>query len=154
VKPESPFFTSKAIEQFGDKLIRDSHRWQMEGAGEPSAEAYMQALARRTGWIRRWNLFLREHPLLLCPVSFEPPFAQGRDTESRDSAMFLRQMQMPNFTIPVLGLPAISVPTGAPNGVPIGVQLVAPRFREDLLLDAAEIIEAHCPMPTPIDPRF
>jgi amidase len=87
-------------------------------------------------------------------VSFEPPFAQGRDTESRDSAMFLRQMQMPNFTIPVLGLPAISVPTGAPNGVPIGVQLVAPRFREDLLLDAAEIIEAHCPMPTPIDPRF
>jgi amidase len=154
VKPEAPFFTSKAIEQFGDKLIRDSHRWQMEGAGEPSAEAYMQALARRTGWIRRWNLFLREHPLLLCPVSFEPPFAQGRDTESRDSAMFLRQMQMPNFTIPVLGLPAISVPTGAPNGVPIGVQLVAPRFREDLLLDAAEIIEAHCPMPTPIDPRF
>src|SRR6202000_1472845 len=52
VKPEARFFTSKTIEQFGDKLIRDSHRWQMEGAGEPSAEAYMQALARRDGWIR------------------------------------------------------------------------------------------------------
>jgi amidase len=40
------------------------------------------------------------------------------------------------------------------DGLPMGVQIVAPRFREDLLLDAAEIIEARCPMPTPIDPRF
>jgi amidase len=48
----------------------------------------------------------------------------------------------------------LGVPTGTPEGLPIGVQLVAPRFREDLLLDAAEIIEARCPMQTPIDPRF
>jgi amidase len=154
VAAEAPFFTSKAIEQFGDNLIRESHRWQMQGEAEPSAEAYMQALARRTGWIRRWNLFLRDYPLLLCPVSFEPPFAQGRDTESRESALFLRQVQMPSFAIPVLGLPAISVPTGLSDGLPMGVQLVASRFREDLLLDAAETIEARCAMPTPIDPRF
>jgi amidase len=154
IKAEAPYFVSKTIEQYGDKLIRDSHRWQMEDSAPPDAAAYMQALARRTGWIRRWNLFLRDYPLVLCPVSFEPPFAQGRDTASKQSALFLRDVQMPNFTIPVLGLPAISVPTGSPNGVPMGVQLVAPRFREDLLLDAAEVIEARCPMPTPIDPRF
>jgi amidase len=35
----------------------------------------------------------------------------------------------------------------------MGVQLTAPRFREDLLFDAAEVIEAHCPSMTPIDPR-
>lgn len=154
VKAETPFFTAKAIEQFGDKLIRDSHHWQMEGAGEPDAAAYMQSLARRTGWIRRWNLFMRDYPLLLCPVSFEPPFKQGRDTASRESSLFLREVQMPSFAIPVLGLPAISVPTGTSDGLPMGVQIVAPRFREDMLLDAAEIIEARCPMPTPIDPRF
>jgi amidase len=154
VNAEAPFFASKAIEQYGDKLIRDSHRWQMEGAGPPDAAAYMQALARRTGWIRRWTLFLRDYPLLLCPMSFEPPFAQGRDTESKESALRLRSVQMPSFAIPVLGLPAISVPTGSPNGLPMGVQLVASRFREDLLLDAAEAIEARCPMSTPIDPRF
>jgi Asp-tRNA(Asn)/Glu-tRNA(Gln) amidotransferase A subunit family amidase len=34
-----------------------------------------------------------------------------------------------------------------------GVQVVAPRWREDLALDAAEAIEAAWPMPTPIDPR-
>jgi amidase len=35
----------------------------------------------------------------------------------------------------------------------MGVQLIAGRFREDLLLDAAAIIEARAPMPTPLDPR-
>jgi amidase len=151
--PEKPFFTSKAIEQFGDRLIRDYHRWQMEDAPEPDAASYMQALARRTGWIRRWNLFMRDYPIVLCPMSFEPPFAQGRDTAGKESALFLRQLQMPNFTIAVLGLPALSVPTGIVDGLPMGVQLVAPRFREDLLLEAAEVVEASCPMPTPIDPR-
>jgi amidase len=33
------------------------------------------------------------------------------------------------------------------------VQILAGRFREDLCLDAAEIIEARAPMPTPIEPR-
>jgi amidase len=154
VKEEAPFFTKAAVEQFGDALIRDSYRWQMEDAGEPDIAAYMQSLARRTGWIRSWNLFLKDYPLVLCPVSFEPPFAQGRDTESRESALRLRQSQMPSFAIPVLGLPAISVPTGMSDGLPMGVQIVASRFREDLLLDAAEVIEAHCPMATPVDPQF
>jgi amidase len=39
------------------------------------------------------------------------------------------------------------------DGVPIGVQLVAGRFKEELCLAAAEVIEARAPMPTPIDPR-
>jgi amidase len=33
------------------------------------------------------------------------------------------------------------------------VQVIAARFREDLCLDAAEIVEAHAPRLTPIDPR-
>jgi len=31
---------------------------------------------------------------------------------------------------------------------------VADRWREDLVLEAASIIEAHCPRITPIDPVF
>jgi amidase len=34
------------------------------------------------------------------------------------------------------------------------VQLVAGRFREDLCLDAAEIVEARAAMQVPIDPRW
>ena len=39
------------------------------------------------------------------------------------------------------GLPCVAVPTGVSEDGPLGVQLVAGRFREDLCLDAAEAIE-------------
>ena len=38
------------------------------------------------------------------------------------------------------------------QGLPMGVQLTAARYREDLLLDAAEVLEAHEGTRTPIDP--
>jgi amidase len=44
--------------------------------------------------------------------------------------------------VPVLGLPALAVPTGIVDGLPMGVQLLAARFREDLCLAAGEAIEA------------
>jgi amidase len=53
----------------------------------------------------------------------------------------------------VLGLPAVAVPIGLDDDLPTGVQVIGRRFREDLCLDAAEIIEAAAGLPTPIDPR-
>jgi len=47
----------------------------------------------------------------------------------------------------------MAVSTGLAEGLPVGVQLVGPRFREDLTLAAAEAIEARVPRITPIDPR-
>jgi aspartyl-tRNA(Asn)/glutamyl-tRNA(Gln) amidotransferase subunit A len=37
------------------------------------------------------------------------------------------------------GLPAISVPCGRADGLPVGMQLIAPKFREDVLLDIASV---------------
>ncbi len=148
------FFSIPAVEQFGDEVVRTAQRWLMQDVPPPDAQEYMLAVARRTAWIRRWNLFCQDYPLLLCPMSFEPPFKQGRDIESRESLLRVYDLQMPSFAIPLVGFPAISVPTGLVDGIPMGVQIVAARFREDLILDAAEIIEARSPMTTPIDPRF
>jgi Asp-tRNA(Asn)/Glu-tRNA(Gln) amidotransferase A subunit family amidase len=44
-----------------------------------------------------------------------------------------------------------AVPTGPSNGIPLGVQIIGSRYREDLCLDAAETIEAQCGLDTPID---
>lgn len=52
----------------------------------------------------------------------------------------------------LLGLPAASVPTGLWSGLPLGVQVIGSRYREDLCLDAAEAIEAQRGLSTPIDP--
>jgi amidase len=45
------------------------------------------------------------------------------------------------------------VPTGTAGGVPAGVQVIAGRFREDICLAVAAVIEARAATLTPIDPR-
>jgi amidase len=57
------------------------------------------------------------------------------------------------MAIPLLGFPALSVPTGVTDGLPAGVQLLGRRFDEDGILDAAQVIEARAGIFTPIDPR-
>ena len=48
------------------------------------------------------------------------------------------------FTVGVniAGIPAISIPAGLDNGLPVGMQIIAPWFREDLLFQAAGAYEA------------
>ena len=58
--------------------------------------------------------------------------------------------QWPMMAISMLGFPAISVPTRVVDGLPVGVQLLGRRFREDIVFDAAEIIEARSGILTPI----
>jgi Asp-tRNA(Asn)/Glu-tRNA(Gln) amidotransferase A subunit family amidase len=48
---------------------------------------------------------------------------------------------------------AVAVGAGLENGLPQGVQVIGPRFREDLCLDAAQAIETALGTLTPIDPR-
>ena len=66
----------------------------------------------------------------------------------------LRRIQRLLITVNLLGLPAAAVPTGLSNGIPLGVQIITSRYREDLCLDAAEAIEAQCGLDTPIDLRW
>ena len=51
-----------------------------------------------------------------------------------------------------LGIPAVAVPTGIRDGLPMGVQVYADLFRDDLCLLAAECIERGSDMGIPIDP--
>jgi amidase len=65
------------------------------------------------------------------------------------------ELMRPVVPANLLGLPSACVPAGRDEatGLPIGVLLTGPRFREDLCLDAAEAIEQRCHLNTPIDPR-
>lgn len=57
-------------------------------------------------------------------------------------------------TINIAGLPAISVPCGTDNGMPIGMQMISNRFEEQTLLNAAygyeQLIGGFQPVPKDI----
>jgi amidase len=93
-------------------------------------------------------------PLVLAPVSSEPVYEQGFDVESAARTAALWRECSTMMAVPVLGLPAVAVPTGVVAGLPMGVQIIGPRFREDVCLAAAEAIEVRAGMLTPIDPKW
>jgi amidase len=116
------------------------------------AAAFSKALTRRATLAREWLQFFETYPVLLMPVSGELPFPDGLDT--RDAASFARvwAAQLPQIAIPFVGLPALTVSTGLVGRVPVGVQLVSSRYREDLCLLAGEAIEAGGTPSSPVDP--
>jgi amidase len=151
---ECRMFMMDAVERLGDAGVKKAFGAMIADSPVLDHAAHLQAFARRTTLIREWQRFFERYPLVLTPVSGEPAFPYGLDVESDAAMRRIRSAQETQFAVPLLGLPAISVPTGMAGAVPMGVQLIGPRFREDLLLDAAEVIEGRCPPFTPLDPRF
>jgi amidase len=151
---EALHFMAGTIEQYGDDRIRRAFAGMTRNTPRLDAAAHMQALARRTTLIRNWMGFLQRYPLVLGPVSAEPPFPWGLDVESFEGMDRVMRAQGTQFMVPLLGLPAISAPAGFVGGLPVGVQIIGARFREDMVMAAAEVIEARHPATTPIDPVF
>jgi amidase len=111
-----------------------------------------QALLRRVTLTREWLLFLDRYPVLLLPVSAELPFKHGADLGGQANFDAVWRAQLVQTGLPLMGLPGLTVSTGMVGTAPMGVQLIAGRYREDLCLAAGEAIEA-CGVPiSPIDP--
>lgn len=119
---------------------------------EPDERLVLEGYDARNRTVRRLAEVLGQTPLLLMPVSAEPTFVHGEDIASDDSAIRLAAANWSCMAIPCLGVPGLSVPAALADGLPVGVQLVAGPFAEDLLYAAGEVIEARSPVPTPIDP--
>jgi amidase len=116
------------------------------------AAAFSKTLTRKATLSREWLLFFEKYAVLLMPVSGELPFPDGLDR--KDDASFARvwRAQLTQIAIPFMGLPGLAVTTGLVGRVPVGVQVVSGRFREDLCLLAGEAIEAGGTPSSPVDP--
>jgi amidase len=119
-----------------------------EGARALTAAQYLQALTNMHAWTRRvaawWDI--DGYDLLLIPTCGEPAPEIG-DLIRPDVGVG-RQLPFAIFTAPfnVTGQPAMSVPLHVTaNGLPVGVQLVAAPYREDVLFRVAAQLEGAQP---------
>ena len=113
-----------------------------EDAGEVGFRSLMEALQARAGLVRAWQVFLEDYPVVLCPVSGELPFDQQLDVQSEAAFARVYEAQLTQRALPAIGMPGLTVATGTARGRPVGVQLIGPRYREDILLAAGRDIEA------------
>ncbi len=146
------------VEEIGDEGMQKAAQGYYAVSSEwwgtqPGLSDYMNGYARRGTLIRMLGEFMERYSTVLLPVSAEQAFEQDADIASVDSMRRVMAAQASMMAIPVLGFPALSVPTGVTDGLPAGVQLLGRRFDEDGLLKAAEVIEARAGTITPINPR-
>ncbi|MEM7407650.1 MAG: amidase family protein [Pseudomonadota bacterium] len=130
-----------AIREYGSERLNELAGVFGELSDAYDLATYMRLSADRTRLWREWAEFMQDYPLVLAPVSQVPPFPQGADEQGALAYRELVAQQAMLYVINLLGLPSAAVPTGLHENVPMGVQLIGPRFREDLCMDAAERIE-------------
>ncbi|HZT19392.1 MAG TPA: amidase [Dongiaceae bacterium] len=147
-----------ALEKLADEGVKRINAFFMQSAPALDLPGYQRALAEIRAHRRAWSLFLERYPIVLGPNSGDLAFEIGFDARDLEAFRHVMRSQALMVAVNLLGLPAVAVPTGmtaaadAPLGLPLGVQVIAGRFREDLALDAAEVVEARLGLATPIDP--
>lgn len=112
---------------------------------------YIAAITEREALALRWMQFFESYPLVIMPVLCGLPPKQGADVTPEGQAGVLDTMRSA-LIAPLLGIPGLAVPVGRHGALRTGVQIMAMRNREDLCLDAGEVIEAAEGIVTPVDP--
>jgi aspartyl-tRNA(Asn)/glutamyl-tRNA(Gln) amidotransferase subunit A len=115
---------------------------------------YLKALKVRRLVKEDFDRAFQRYDLLLTPTAPTVAFELGAKL-SEPLAMYLSDI----CTIPVnlAGVPAVSVPGGYSDGLPIGLQLIAPAFAETTMLRAAAVVERYgqqeAPQLPPVKPK-
>ena len=94
-------------------------------------------LSHRLNSVEDFEKVFKEVDILLTPTAPHPAFKIGEQSNS-PLAMYLEDIYVSAASL--AGLPAISIPAGLVNRMPVGAQLIAPRLKEDLILKIAEFI--------------
>ncbi len=107
---------------------------------DPARIPHTAIFSERERLMRRWTAMFAETPVVIGPVMPEQAFVGGDDMRlGIDYVCRLLHYVQP---APLLGLPALAVPTGVVNDLPVGVQIHADRWNDAWCFEAGADIEA------------
>ena len=99
---------------------------------------YLKAQQARTLIRREFDQVFQQVDALITPTSPVAAFPLGEKTADPVQMYLIDVCTVP---INIAGLPAISVPCGFSEGLPVGMQLIGPHFSEERLLRIAHTYE-------------
>jgi Asp-tRNA(Asn)/Glu-tRNA(Gln) amidotransferase A subunit family amidase len=154
---DDDWFTMVAVEELtwiGREVVEERRddlteylRFALDLGAKVTVDEYLAARRRRFEFCRQTDELLGQDAVLVCPTMCVEGFpADGRLPGAEHPATdgFHYNNQPANVT----GHPSLSVPAGiSDNGVPFGIQITGPRFRDDLVLALGEAFERASPWP-------
>ena len=107
---------------------------------------YVKAQKIRTRIMNKLDEVFKTSDLIMLPSFPVPAFRHGDESMTQ-----YQQKVADKFTVTanLAGIPALSFPAGNYNSLPVGLQFLAPRYGEKMLLDAAGIFEKDFPVLDP-----
>lgn len=133
--------------------------WNIEKGMALTAEEIGQALRDQGALYARVAEFFQTYDLLITPTVMTLPFDHTITSLSEVNGMkfdnYISWLAM-TFLLTITNCPVISIPCGvSKSGLPVGLQIMAPPHREDLVLQAAAAFEKEHVFSNmvPLDPR-
>lgn len=135
-RSDAAAFHRERLEQQPD-LFGEDVRQRLETGLWTNVTEYVFARRMQTEVKRYFEGFFREYDLLLLPTTA----SSAVRIDGLDSAAYAPRLT--SFTAPfnLAGLPALSVPCGTVDGLPVGLQIVGPAWGEDRVLRAGWAFE-------------
>jgi amidase len=136
------------LEQFGENL-----RGNVKRGLDVTALDLAAAEQRRQDVFHRFRELFEQYDVLLTPAAPVRPYPVEMNFPNEiNGRKFENYVDWiaPAFLITLVSLPAGSVPAGLTHdGLPVGLQIVAPRFEEPLILSLAKIVQEANPIGWP-----
>jgi amidase len=114
------------------------------GGGGQTLDWYFGALHQRDQVIAATESFFHEFDALLLPPAATCAFRHcepGTDVPVDGERVRYRELAVPGILANYAGLPALVAPAGLGDGLPVGIQLVGPRWSEMRLLEITRQLE-------------
>jgi Asp-tRNA(Asn)/Glu-tRNA(Gln) amidotransferase A subunit family amidase len=124
----------------------DDFRSAMEYGLTLTLDDYLQVRQRRFAYAADLDRLVRDDTVLVTPTNGYAGWRPNGMLPDRDGPAMVEGYNTGEFNMS--GHPALSVPAGlSANGLPFGLQVVGPRYRDDLVLDLGAAWERAHPWP-------
>lgn len=142
------FHRMSMLEQFGPNL-----RGNIEAGLKLTALDIAKAEQTRLKVFHRFRELFERYDVLITPAAPVRPYPVvlnfPREINGRTFENYVDWIA-PAFLITLVSLPAGSVPAGkSKDGLPVGLQIVAPRFEEPRILTVAKFVQQQNPIGRP-----